>query len=412
MFTIRFLLLNFFIIHAAFASDNSTILGLFNLDETNGNKEVVNSNVYASNKTYGMRKNAVIAAFQANSSTPFNYPILGLSNLSSFANYGDRDSVALYSDNSSQPFERWEIIVNTKFNKNLLKGENIDINNIKAGMFLMSQDKIWSAIVIGINYDGIMTGGWINTKTKKIGVPADGTIILVNPITKIWASNFNSFLLEDSRADNSTVLENGVVNNKIPNPNAVNGIDTVILPSSKYGGTAAYLARGSNSSDIKQWLYGFVSQGSKFNFLSSDSKGNQPDVGFKENSSALSGIEFSGKNKNNSIVWKKDDKIIASIDPNGLIKKFGYKTQEVNSDFTISDKYARYIINANNNIKVTLPSVDDVFNGFTIKIMKVTSNKKILFISRDSLINNEKSVVYDGVWNKELVFNNGSWYLY
>lgn len=73
--------------------------------------------------------------------------------------------------------------------------------------------------------------GWVNTATGHLGTPPDGYGLVINPITKIWAANFNAFLEENSQSNSLVVQENGVVNNKLGNPMAVNGIDTVILPS-------------------------------------------------------------------------------------------------------------------------------------------------------------------------------------
>lgn len=59
------------------------------------------SNIFTAKDTYGMRSNAVVAAFQANPEKPFDFPILGFNTLEDMAVYSDRDSVGLYADNTA-----------------------------------------------------------------------------------------------------------------------------------------------------------------------------------------------------------------------------------------------------------------------------------------------------------------------
>lgn len=374
------------------------------------------SNFFAARDTYGMRSNAVIAAFQANSEKPFDFPILGFADLSDMANYQDRDSVALYAENTAPPIKSWEIITETKFKEDKLISNQIDHNKIKEGMILETDEKEkWVSYITKVESKQVWTAGWINSKTKKKGIPKDGTRIIINPITKIWTTNFNMFLQTNSLANNGVIQENGLINNKIKAPNALNGIDTVVLPQSKYGGTAAYLARGAIDGLKQRWLFGFISQGSEINFTSSDSLVRSPRIGFLENSGAENGLVFTGKNEKNSILWTKNNTTIAAIDSNGLITKIGYKTIKISSNTDLSDDVGRYILENKTNITLKLPSIEKVSKGYTLKISKVTPQGSVTFETPElkTKINNSKKIIINNQeWNKEAFFDGENWFLY
>lgn len=374
------------------------------------------SNFFAARDTYGMRSNAVVAAFQANSEKPFDFPVLGFANLLDMANYQDRDSVTLYADNTAPSLKSWEIISNTKFRENSLISEEINEVKIRQGMILDTDEKEkWSSYVISVESGKITTAGWVNSKTKEIGTPKDGTRVLINPVTKIWTTNFNSFIPKESLATGAAIQENGLINAKVELPNTINGIDTVVLPQSIYGGTAAYLARNAETGYKQRWRVGFISQGSEINFRSSDSAISSPQIGFLEDSSAENGLVFTGKNKKNSILWKNNNRIMAEIDSNGLISKIGYKTVKITDSTEMSDDVGRYIINNNSNITLKLPAIDRVFKGYTVKVSKITSQGSVHFETSESntKINGNKNLtIKEKEWNKEAFFDGVSWYVY
>ncbi|MDQ8996679.1 hypothetical protein RFH54_12105 [Acinetobacter soli] len=374
------------------------------------------SNFFAARDTYGMRSNAVVAAFQANSEKPFDFPVLGFADLSDMANYQDRDSVTLYADNTAPSLKSWEIISNTKFTENSVISNQLNKMKIKQGMILDTDEKEkWSSYVIKVESDRIVTAGWVNSKTKKIGTPKDGTRVLINPVTKIWTTNFNSFIPKESLATSAAIQENGLINAKVELPNAINGIDTIVLPQSKYGGTAAYLARNAEGGYKQRWRVGFISLGSEINFRSSDSTVTSPQIGFLEDSSAENGLVFTGKNKKNSILWKNNNRIMAEIDSNGLISKIGYKTIKIDTDTNLSDEVGRYIIDSNHNITLKLPSIEKIFKGYTIKVSKVTPLGNVTFETLESktkINNSRKLTINNKEWNKEAFFDGENWYIY
>lgn len=397
-------------------ADNTTVtpLGVIDIPKTTLSNESASS-FFAAKDTYGMRSNAVVAAFQANPQKSFNFPILGFDNLIDIANYSDRDSVSLYADNTAPSLKPWQIINDTTFGKNVLISKEIDESKIKIGMILdTDENEKWSTYILKVEKNKLITAGWINSKTKKTGLPKNGTRVFINPITKIWATNFNIFLQKNSLANNAVIQENGLINAKFDTPNGINGIDTVVLPQSEYGGMTAYLARNAVSGFKQRWRIGFMSKGSEINFISTDSLISSPLTGFLEDSNAKNGFVFNGKNQNNSIIWLKDNRTMAAIDPNGLISKIGYKTITISEDTQMSDEIGRYIIDNKQNILLKLPLSKNVFNGYTIKISKVSSNSVVTFETEDSKVKingKTKETITGEQWNKEAFFDGKNWFI-
>ncbi len=374
--------------------------------------------LYAAKDTYGMRTRAVVAAFQSNPSTPFNVPIAGFRYVKSLAEYQDRDSVSLYADNTSPPYRNWEIITKANYTPTSFTSKEIDSTKILPGMIIdTDHNPPWASIVVSVKNNKVITSGWVNLKTKHLGTPPNNVGLKINKLSKIWTTNFNAFLLEDSKSESMVISENAIVNNKIAKPNTILGMDTVVLPQSKYGGTSAYLSRPAVSGNKQQWQFGFMSQGSSTaNFISLNSSQHQPSIGYYENSSAAIGLKFQGANKDHSIAWtnKKTGEITAAIDKEGNIEKHGYVTQIINGSLKLSDMIGRYIVGTSDNIILTLPEKNKIFAGYTLKITKVNSNiSAVRFISLDgTAINNGKNFTQSGGrWNVEIIYDGNNWYI-
>ncbi len=371
---------------------------------------------YASRDTYGMRANAVVAAFKANAVEPYDYPIVGFESLRAMGKYRDRDSVGLYADNTSPPFKLWEKIHSANYTPTSFTSPDIDEKKIKPGMLLDTEhNPKWSSYVVSVKSGKVITAGWVNSKTGHLGTPENGVGVTINPLTKIWAANFNIFFPENGKATFGVIQENGIINSNVKNPNAINGIDTVVLPQSKYGGTAAYLSRSADRGYAQQWVYGFISQGSKNSFISSDSANHSPETSFLDQSSSINGLVFEGKNKKNSIVWRSKEIVNASITPEGLISKLGYKTKNIKSNSTLYSDYGRYIIENEQPITLILPDEKDLLPGYTLKITKVSNSKApVSFVSKNNTsVNGDKKFTADSTqWNKEAIYDGASWYIY
>ncbi|HEC2597220.1 hypothetical protein M3B69_19735 [Raoultella ornithinolytica] len=377
-------------------------------------KSSIGTGYFASKDTYGMRSNAVVAAFSANPQKPFDYPIVGFEGIMQMAKYKDRDSVTLYSDNSSPPFKLWEKISTALYTPTSFSSKGYDTSHLKAGMLIDTMhDPKWSSYIVSIHKDKVITSGWVNSRTGRLGTPENGIGLIVNPLTKIWAVNNNIFFPENGKAKNGVIQENGIINNDVKNPNAINGLDTVVLPQSRYGGTAAYLARSADRGGKQQWAYGFISQGAKSNFVSSNSAIHNPDVSFHDMSSAYYGILFDGSNKKSSIAWKnKSGTIVTAIDPEGKIESFSLKTKLVTNNSYVTNDYSRYLIRGNETITLLLPNTKSIIDGFTVKISKLSKGLLIIKAQPGQLINDgSNEVSLEGVSNKDLFFTNGNWYL-
>ncbi|HFS7404821.1 TPA: hypothetical protein ACH1J4_000297 [Klebsiella pneumoniae] len=384
-------------------------IGLMGRISNHVSKDTFTSGLYASKDTYGMRASAVALAVRANPDKPFDYPINGFAWTKSLSGYGNRDSVGIYADNTSNPYHSWEVIANPSYTPTSFTSSQVDDSKIKPGMLIdTDHSPKWSAFVVAVQGKKVITNGWVNNENGKIGTPPNGIGLKINPTSKIWGANFNLFFAENGRAKSGVVQENGVINNVISDPNEINGIDTVILPASKYGGTAAFLARSASSGNMQQWSLGFASQGAKLaNFYSYNvNNRNKTEAGFMENSTAKSGMVFNGKNTDSSITWISNGKVAAKISPDGSYEKIVYKTRLVTTSYNITDDYSKYIVNAKNDVKINLPAVKNEAEGLTIQIVNFSGNKIDIEPSND--------VVVSGQLGKNITASivNGKWMVY
>lgn len=388
---------------------NLIITPLGKIDSTNSSLERLRDGYFSKN-TFGMRANAVVLAARANPDEQFNYPINGFDNSKEISSSGDRDSVGLYADNSSQRLNSWQILNFVHYHKDFFSTSNKNVlDNLKPGMIIETMhNPKWTTYVTAVTGNVVHISGWFNSKLNSGGVPSDGSGLIINPISKIWATNFNIFLNPGGQANAGVIQENGLINNSLPNSNVVNGLDTVILPSSKFGGTAAYLSRSSGGGYKQQWQYGFLAQGSsKANFLSTDSISNKPiNFGYQEDSHSSVGFSFSGNNKISSIQWMNGKKIVSSISPTGEITKIAFKTKLISKNQSLTLGFSRYIVNSSSDITLNLPNASAVSDGITLQVFNF-SNKKIKFVSKDTKINQAELLTS----NITLIYSGKQWYI-
>lgn len=398
----------------AFAGE-TTVNNMGRIVDKNSNlsdKSIVGS-VYAAKDTFGMRANAVVAGFRANAILPLDYPIVGFESLLQMGRYKDRDSVALYADNTSPPLKTWEVVSAAYYTATSFTANDADYSQVKPGMLIdTDHHPKWSSYVVSIKGKKVITSGWVNSQTHHLGIPESGIGLTINPLTKIWATNFNLFFIPGGKAKNGVIQENGIVNNSVSDPNAINGIDTVVLPQSRFGGTASYLSRAADGGGKQQWVYGFISQGAKNSFVSSDSAIHAPLIGFQEMSSALYGLVFEGKNKLGSVIWRNNGKITASIEPDGEISRLSLRTSFVNNNTRLATDFSRYVFQNERLIEVTLPEAKSLNPGFTLKLVK-TNHADIIIKTTDGVeINGEEMIHVKGQWSKDIFYQNNNWYIY
>lgn len=400
----HFLLLLSLFVSSAYAAGEIGTMG--RIAVTGQRSPIFADGIYVSKDTYGMRANAVSLAIRTNTKKPFDYPVLGIIDLKGLSQYRGRDSVGLFADNASVPLNKWEVIDHAKYAATSVSSSEIDSSKIKPGMIIDTRhNPKWSTYIVKVLDGKLITAGWIDISTGKTGTPDDSAGFVINAITKIWAANFNIILSGSGRAPKAVIQENGVINNKVKNPESVIGLDTVILPESKYGGTIAYQARNAVSGNKQQWDVGFRSDGAKTaNFSSIDGiSSNETKMGFFENSKANSGLTFSGKNSNSSIEWYESGKLLAKISPFGQIEKISYKTKIVTGSGVLTDQYARYIIKSESDIKLSLPDKSNIGDGYTLEIDNFTGHKV-------DLSGNAKVNFAEGVGRKiTAMFVDGEW---
>ncbi|UNK74398.1 hypothetical protein [Raoultella planticola] len=368
---------------------------------------------YGGRYTYGMRKNAVVSTFIANNSNPLNVPVLGLGSVSALAGYLDRDSVALYAENNSPPFKSWEKIESPKITPTSVSDNKISPDNIKVGMIIetISEPK-WATYVVSVKQGKITTAGWINLETKHMGTPENGTSLVVNPITKIWATNFNLIFPSNGRANKGVIQENGVINNSVNKKVMVNGVDTVILPQSKAGGNMAYLARSTSFGNAQRWEVGFASIGNKISFSSRDNRVNSPDISFYDESKSRIGFLFNGNNTAHSLAWKNGDVISASLSPTGQIEKINFKTKLIKNTVKLTSDIGRYMISASRDITLTLPNEGELTDGYTLKLTNISQTASIINLTSESgksINGTHEFAMKSGGWNVEAIYFDNEW---
>jgi hypothetical protein len=172
--------------------------------------------------------------------------VLGIKSPAGLSQYWDRDSVSMYVENTAPPsiatvtianYTSTTIIPNTSLTSEevlkLHKGMIIDtLHSTKYSGFITS----WAT-------DGtsITVSGWFQFGNTSVGqIPSDGVGAIINPITKIWGHNANTFLLNYSIANSSTGFELGTFNYKAAGLTTW-GFDSVNL--GQYQGSAAFIAR-------------------------------------------------------------------------------------------------------------------------------------------------------------------------
>ncbi|EFM2104675.1 TPA: hypothetical protein OZU02_004887, partial [Escherichia coli] len=402
----------FLIIPNSVKSAEFNALGKPTKDNIQNEQSTYSNSVLSGRYTFGMRKNAVVSSFVANNSSPLNIPVLGLGSVSGLAHYLDRDSVALYAENNSSPFRKWEKIKSPQITPTSVLSEDISPTDIKVGMIIETETQPkWSTYVVSVVPGKIITAGWVNLKTKRMGTPDNHSSLVVNPVTKIWSANFNLIFPEGGRATKGVVQENGIINNSATSKN-VNGVDTVVLPQSKFDGNIAYLARSTSLGNAKKWDYGFVSIGNRVSFSSRDNQINSPDISFNDESKSKIGLLFSGKNTAHSIVWKNGDTIVASVSPRGEIEKLNFKTKIINSSQALDSNFGRYIFKINSNIDVTLPDEKDLTDGYTLKLTSINDDGFIVSVKsiNNKKLNGVESLkLKHGRWNLEAVYFQNEW---
>lgn len=187
--------------------------------------------------------------------------VLGLQTESELATYTDRDSVALYVDNTA-PAATVDIATATYSSTTIVPGTPLtaaDLKALRVGMIIDTKHATkYSGFITSWASDGtsVTVESWyLAGGPGTPATPANGTGAYVNPFTKIWAHNANVTLSASSHADKMTGFELGILQNKAAyNPTTDTptswGFDCVNLGT--YVGSVGFNQRGS-------FYYGFKS---------------------------------------------------------------------------------------------------------------------------------------------------------
>ncbi|MBA2118833.1 hypothetical protein I1U85_26480 [Klebsiella pneumoniae] len=367
-------------------SDNDKLL--YKAMQEMGDQELLLAGgIHISKKFRGIRRNNTPLSIRGgrgstNDGSAWNAQIVGVSSGAELSRYGSHDGVGDYGDATLPPLESWEIVSATIGYTD--KTVSIDaviyrdmLSNLRVGDVLQTQhsSKCWG-IVSSINATtGVITVTDWGRNGASITPASDGSGFYANFINKAWAFNRNVLIPSDAAGNNAVIGELGIQNKKSGMAN-VNGVDTVLLAGSTYGGTAAYLAR-SGAAELG-WQYGFRSEGARFNFMSAS--GNlQPFAGFIDRSNAVCGMKFY-KNNTYSMLWStsSDQTDIsfanspAIIGPTGVVYRQPRRVVVFSESASIGALYPTILITTP-GITITMPAVADTpIAGieYTLMIMK------------------------------------------
>lgn len=210
---------------------------------------------------YGIRRNStILSARGGRRATPLEPAVTGVADSIGLAKYGGVDSVSVFVDNITAPYETWEVIDDASYTSDGFTSISLDFSNLKEGMILRTTHATpWYAFIIDwdASIDKVFVDDWVRANESLASVPTSGNGVRINPITKIWAHNANIIMENGGKTHNAVICEYGV-QNKDPEYTSVNGIDTIMLDGSAYNGGAAYIARGGDFN----WNYGYRADGS------------------------------------------------------------------------------------------------------------------------------------------------------
>lgn len=203
--------------------------------------------LYVKRNTYGTYNNGAVMGVVANANR--RLPIIGISttNESALVSYPDRDSVSLYTENNGTT---WVRCTNNVTYTTTTAVTTDDVSSIKIGMIIdtLHSPYKYSGIVRSIVGNTITVGSWykIDGATFTPERPADGTGFVINPATKIWGLNLNTFLSSTCDTNASAGIELGMFCDKVGSTNW--GVDVVNFSTTVKPKIGFQARRATNSS--------------------------------------------------------------------------------------------------------------------------------------------------------------------
>src|SRR5437868_6355738 len=171
----------------------------------------IKSNVKASyikawNQTYGTFDQAAVMSVTAGSATEPPTQVLGFKDPSELSTYSNRDSVALYAANI--PSAPLVTTANTTFTASSVTSADFAAirSNLQVGMIIDAYSGKTRLSGMIVNWSGntvTVSNRYIVDGSRNNGTPTNGSVVRVNPATKVWAENLLLQIPASATATNS-----------------------------------------------------------------------------------------------------------------------------------------------------------------------------------------------------------------
>ncbi|VTN40622.1 hypothetical protein [Raoultella ornithinolytica] len=314
----------------AWGYDTSSDVKIYNAQAGEGADDIMmNGGLFLARKFRGTSRFAVVSGIRGgrasvDDSGAFRAQVVSVSSSLGIANYGLHDGVSDYADALLPALESWETVASATYTANTVtispETYSETLKNILKGDVIRTRhsSRYWGTVQSVNPQTGVITVDmWALKDNPNLTPENDGSGFYLNFIDKVWADNKNVIVQPNSAGLYATVGEFGALVQKA-GMGYVNGMDMVLLAGSTQDATAAFLARSGASGH--GWLYGFNTQGNRFNFYS-DSGEVTPYAGFLENSNAIVGMKFRNKNTY-SQAWSNSTDLTA-VNPSALTAIIG-----------------------------------------------------------------------------------------
>lgn len=171
-------------------------------------------------KTFGSFDTAATAAIISGTSSEPSVDVLGFTSDSQLASYPDRDQVGLFGKTDAQNPE--VTTANTTFTSSSVTSADfasaIASGNICYGMYIdTNESPKKSAKITAINSgtNTLTVSGWyVVGGGGAVSTPSNGSVVYVNPVTKIWGVNWNVGISSTALATDGFGFELGTFSNK------------------------------------------------------------------------------------------------------------------------------------------------------------------------------------------------------
>lgn len=377
-------------------------------------------NLSVAKELYGVRRNACAQSIRANSGNDgFNAQVTGVSSTQELANYGYVDNVSLIADITNKPYSAWEIVSVPTYSITGFSATGLDFTKMKKGMIVRTLHAsqyfgIISSLSAETNTVNVIE--WRKSGSTSAETPPNGYGLVINPVDKIWAANFNIDLPLGSRCENAAVAEYGVVNNNNPNPISMNMMDLVILGHSAYGATSAVFA---HSSAAAKFYAPFIARNSTHAAFLADEDNQRgfwakdATFGFVYSANVEDGSKYSYSVKLDNSGISTDLRM--AIDDSGRACRMPEKVGVALNGVQLSFFAKRWINTTNSSVTTALPADSIIQDGDLIKLHCTAPASGLWTVTAGSILPPSgvtivsSCVLAEGVY--DAVYIAGVWYI-